>query len=289
MIAKIAGLKKPKKACMTPYKGDNRGSRACCSNNYDGVFQHSDAIDLDPDPVIRLKCETVSGHDTRAGQQDCSVRKGLATVKVADQFFKGTFDLIYSGLSLEDDPTSTIDLQRNGPGPRHRLCGADHNARPDRAGVVIDFGLRQVKQIFPLDITRAHVVADSVANDGALGIDDQGQFRFGDIPLCVRPDADRFARTDNLFRERFEEDLRPRGAVDSVVGVGAEVGFLHSRLFAAQVCDTRRPDFLALDGAEQLDLVKGKSSQALLGKGLELFEGTLGFEKEGEIVYPCVG
>ena len=84
LIAKIAGLKEPKKIWMTPYKGDNRGPRACCSDNYDGVFEHSDAIDLDPDPVIRLKCKIVFGHDTCAGQQDRSVRKGLAAVKVAD-------------------------------------------------------------------------------------------------------------------------------------------------------------------------------------------------------------
>ncbi|MGB7573940.1 MAG: hypothetical protein WBN53_08770, partial [Thermodesulfobacteriota bacterium] len=50
--------------------------------------------------------EIISGDDTRAGQQDRSVRKGLAAVKVAGQFFEGTFDLIHSGLSLEDNPAS---------------------------------------------------------------------------------------------------------------------------------------------------------------------------------------
>jgi hypothetical protein len=46
---------------------------------------------------------------------------------------------------------------------------------------------------------------------------------------------------------------------------------------------------LAIDRAEELDLVKRQSNKASLGKGLQLFEGVLGFEKEGEIVHPCVG
>lgn len=54
------------------------------------------------------------------------------------------------------------------------FCGAHHNAWSDCTRTVIDFCLRQVKQVFPFDITRAHIVADRVANDGALGIDDQG-------------------------------------------------------------------------------------------------------------------
>ena len=52
----------------TEEKGDNRGPRTSCSDHDDGVFQHSDAVDLDPDFVIRLKCEIIFGHDTRAGQ-----------------------------------------------------------------------------------------------------------------------------------------------------------------------------------------------------------------------------
>jgi hypothetical protein len=65
-----------------------------------------------------LKGEIISGHNTRAGQQDRSVRKGLASVEVADQFIKTALDLIHIGLSLEaENPTHCLlskQIQKNG-------------------------------------------------------------------------------------------------------------------------------------------------------------------------------
>ena len=41
----------------------------------------------------------------------------------------------------------------------------EQNARAERAASVVDLGLRQVERIFALDVARAHIVADGVADD----------------------------------------------------------------------------------------------------------------------------
>src|SRR5215204_5544174 len=48
--------------------------------------------------------------------------------------------------------------------------------------------------VLALDGTRRHVVADGVGDDLAAPVGDQGQLRFGHVPVGVGPHADRPAR-----------------------------------------------------------------------------------------------
>ena len=83
----------------------------------------------------------------------------------------------------------------------------------------------------------------------------------GAVPVAVekyRPavvaDADGIAGANGLLAEGLEEDLRPLGFVNPVVGGGAEIRLLHPRGLAAEIRHTRRPDLLSLHGGQKGDV-----------------------------------
>ena len=57
----------------------------------------------------------------------------------------------------------------------------------------VNLRLRQIQQVFAFDVARTHVVADRVADDFAMAIDDERQFGFGHVPLGVLANANGLA------------------------------------------------------------------------------------------------
>ena len=167
------------------------------------------------------------------------------------QLIEAALDLVHADRPLEDGLAVAPDLHADVPFARLRLCGADAHPRADGAGAVVHLGLRQVEQVFTLDVARAHVVANGTAGDVTTRIHHQHQFRLRHAPLGIGADADRLAAGHDFLGERLEEQLRPRRVVNSVIGSGAEIGLLHPGVFASQVGDAGGPDFLHLNRAKQ--------------------------------------
>src|SRR5205085_2415195 len=107
--------------------------------------------------------------------------------------------------------------------------------RSKSTGAVISFGLRKIQQILAFYVARTHVIADSVADDLAAGIEHERQFRFGHAPFCVASDAHGLAAANDFFWQRLEEKLWPVRIINPVIGICAELGFLHARRFASQI------------------------------------------------------
>ena len=149
------------------------------------------------------------------------------------------------------------------PVARLVLAGADDHPRPDRAGAVVNLRLRQIEQIFPLDVARTHVIADGVADDLAARVDDQRQLRLRHVPARVFANAHRITRSDDFLRQRLKEQFGPLCVVNTIVGRRAEVRLLHARLLAAQISHACRPDLLRIHRSKQLYL--GNSERGQIG------------------------
>src|SRR5204862_459885 len=91
--------------------------------------------------------------------------------------------------------------------------------------------LRQVERVLALDVPRAHVVADRVADDRAARGHDERELGLGHIPACVAADPHGLAAPTHTMRRRLEEELRALGVIHAIVEVTA----------------SRRPTGLALE------------------------------------------
>lgn len=114
--------------------------------------------------------------------------------------------------------------------------------------------MRKIEGIFAFDVARADVVADGAAGDAAGGGDEEGQFRFGDVPAGIAADANGLAGSDDAVGGGFEKQFGARGGVDAVVKIAAAggFGFFHPGVLAAQIGDAGGPDFLAFNGSERI-------------------------------------
>ena len=212
------------------------------------------------------------------------MRELLAAEEVADEFLEPALDLGDVDLAVEHGRAAARDGDLDGPGAGGGFGHAGGDPRADGAGAVVDLGLREVEEVFALDVARAHVVADGEAGEFAAGIEHEGQLGLGHVPLCVGADANLVAGADGLFGHGFEEEFRPGRVIHAVVGGGAEVAFLHAGGLAAEVGDAHGPDLLPVDGREEFHVGIGEEQAARIAAGEALDGGgdVLGFEKFGD-------
>jgi hypothetical protein len=83
-------------------------------------------------------------------------------------------------------------------------------------------------------------------------------------------DPDDVAWRDDLFRKRFEEDLRTLGIVHAVISARAELGFLHARLLAPEIGHAGGPHLLGFDRCQQADAVQRMLQEPGLAQSHEL-------------------
>lgn len=195
------------------------GCRLCfCSQRFGGVFEGAQLSDFDLDAVFRLEAEVVGWDETGSGEEDDAVGEALVGEQVLDEVFEGAFEVIEGGFPGECDGIAAGDGHANGLLADEVFAPTRDDPGAESAGGVEHFGLGEVEQVFAFDIASTDIVTDGAADDSGFGIDDQGEFRFGDRPFGVRADADLAAGSHDLFREGFEEELRAWGIVDAVVG-----------------------------------------------------------------------
>ena len=103
------------------------------------------------------------------------------------------------------------------------------------------------------------IVNPTIAPDELITSASSGSGTFQRASL---PDPDGLAWRDDLFRKRLEEDLRPLGIVDAVVGARAELGFHHSGFPASEIGHTGGPHLLGFDRRQQPDAVERMRCQS---------------------------
>jgi hypothetical protein len=86
---------------------------------------------------------------------------------------------------------------------------------------------------------------DRVADDLAV-VEDDPQFRFGNVPVGIASDPDGLAGADRSARRRLEEQLRAVGFVRVRVHLGERALVLPGRL-ADLIADPRPPHLLGDD------------------------------------------
>jgi hypothetical protein len=126
------------------------------------------------------------------------------------------------------------------------------NTRTKRTTAVVNLGLWQIKRVFRFNIARAHIVADGVAHDCPVRIDQQRQLWLRHRPLRVRPNAKTaFPGLDHAATRRLEKSSGSSGVIDALVA-GASSRSLVPRLrrAAATVSHARGPHLLADHGCE---------------------------------------
>ncbi len=208
--------------------------------------------------VIRIlspgsKGKVVRRDDAGSGHEECSVRESVFAEKVGGQIGRFALELRERGGAGKNHTAAAQDFDLDRSGGRQRIA-ADENARAQRATAVVDLGLRKIERIFALDIARAHIVADGVADDLAARVDEQRQLRLGNRPRSVGANAHVAAGAGDAARRGFEEKLRALGGVNAVVEIAAARVFRlgHARAAAAKVGNARGPDFLVADGGFEM-------------------------------------
>ena len=126
---------------------------------------------------------------------------------------------------------------------------ADEHRGPERARAVVDLRLGKGERVLALDVARAHVIADRVADDRAACVDAERNFGFGHAPPCVAANAHRLVGRAHAPRRALEKKLRPLGLVHAIVERAAAriLRLLHARGTAAHIRDARRPHLLRPD------------------------------------------
>src|SRR5262249_37184479 len=156
--------------------------------------------------------------NARSCHQKASQWKAVVAIEVFRQQLRLTFEFRQRGFASEGDLFAARDSEADLRFLRQWI-GSKQNAWAKRAAALIDLRLRKVERVFTLDIARAHVVSDGVANDFAAAAQHQSQLRLGDGPLCIAADANLAARADNAAPCGFEEELRALGRIDAVVEI----------------------------------------------------------------------
>src|SRR4051812_37276700 len=106
------------------------------------------------------------------------MRELLRAEEVLDQLTERALDLIHRSLAAENLASTALNPERNRPTPRFLLGCAQHDTRPERARSIVNLRLRQIEQVFTLNITRTHIVTYGEPSQFAPRIDHQRQFGF---------------------------------------------------------------------------------------------------------------
>src|SRR5580658_1277436 len=147
----------------------------------------------------------------------------------------------------------------------------DEDAGTKRATAVVDLGLGKVERILAFDIARAHVIADGVADDAAIGADDKSELRLGNGPVGIGADANFAPGSCGATGAAFEKQLGPFSRVDAIIEVAATgvFGFFHACAAAPVVGDAGGPYLLMADGGKNLrriELGRGSASGKKFGQ-----------------------
>src|SRR6185369_16380024 len=100
-----------------------------------------------------------------AGEQDCAMGKCLTPEKERGQVIERPFDLSHRRLAGEYGLVLALNFDSDLPIPSPGFTCANLDPGAQGTGMLIDFCLRQIKQVLPFDISRAHIIADGVSND----------------------------------------------------------------------------------------------------------------------------
>src|SRR6185437_12518239 len=228
-------------------------SRAGKTASGDAILKCAQAVDGDADEIAVCERELVAGDDAGASHEIRAVRKAAIAEEPTRKFLRVTLQLGKRRVSFECGPAAAHDLNLDRGNLWQRFVAEqDTGAKP--ATPVVDLGLRKVEWILALDVARAHVIADGVADDLAARIEQQRQFGLGDRPSCVGADANIRAGTDHTTCCRLEEELRTNGGVDAIVEAATTSvpGLLHARAAAAKVGNPRSPYLLRANRREEL-------------------------------------
>ena len=110
------------------------------------------------------------------------MRKRVVAVEPVGERGQRALDLADGGFAGEDRGAGAAYLNCNDSGAV-RQRGGDDEARAEGGALVVNFRLRQIEGIFALDVARAHVIAERVAEDFSGGIDRKREFGLGHVPL----------------------------------------------------------------------------------------------------------
>ena len=119
-------------------------------DNYDRILQRADSGNGYADDIFRFQRKRVFGNDPRACQQHCTVRKFLRTEKIVCKLTEAALDLVDSNLAIEDASAAAANIQMNRPLPGVGLGWSHHNPWTNSTGGLVDFCLREIKQILAL-------------------------------------------------------------------------------------------------------------------------------------------
>ena len=158
------------------------------------VAEAADPRDFYLDNITFLEGEGIRWYNARAGEQDRSGGKNLASEKVLREFAERTSNAVHGGLFAKHNISTALNLQANDPSTGFDLGSADQYAWSQGTGAPINLRLRQVQEILAFDIARAHVIPDGKSDQSPVRIENQGQLGFGHAPPSVATDADGFSR-----------------------------------------------------------------------------------------------
>jgi hypothetical protein len=111
-----------------------------------------------------------------------------------------------------------------------------------------DLGLGQIEGVFAFDIPGGDIVGEAVAEDFALGAEQDGEFGFGGGEGGVLADADLVVGSDADAGVAFEEDFGARGGEDVFVEALARAVFGVAEGGAHFVGAAAGPDLAGADG-----------------------------------------
>src|SRR6185437_4187923 len=134
----------------------------------DKVFQRAYSVDTDSYRVTSGEREVVAGDDARPSHQEDSVGETAIAKQELRQLRQLALQLNQRRATRVCHLAIARDFQLDS-----RLGGwrrRKQNAGTDGAAAVINFRLRQIERILSFNIARAHVIANRVTGDRALGI-----------------------------------------------------------------------------------------------------------------------
>src|SRR5258708_38154058 len=103
---------------------------------------------------------------------------------------------------------------------RQRACG-DKTPRPQRATAVVNLGLRQIEWVLALNIARAHIIANGVADDPAWGAHHQSQLWLRHRPMSIGANPYLAACAHRSARRGLEKQFRSFCRIDAIVKISS--------------------------------------------------------------------
>src|SRR6058998_4094796 len=145
------------------------------------VRQRADARHGDGHAILGRQREARFGHEPGARQQIGAGRKQVVADEPGGEVVERAAHAGGRDLALVRDGAAALDHDGDVEDGRLLVVGQPHHGA-QRARLAVDLGLRQVQRIFALDVARRDVVAHRVAGDLAVGGDEHGDLRLGNVP-----------------------------------------------------------------------------------------------------------